>query len=281
MKYSEVTFQFGEVEQWKIDLFVSELGEFGFDSFEEESQDQVKAFIPTSQLDIIALNALILRQETGLVLDYHEKELPWVNWNEEWEKNFQPIIIANKILVRAPFHQVSEKYEEELIIKPKMAFGTGHHQTTSMMLELMSSMSFTGKDVLDMGTGTGILAIYAVKRGAKNLLAIDIDSICVENVVENMERNQVTGIKAIQGSIEQIGDQKFDYVLANINRNIILDQIAHYVGALNENSELLLSGFYDGEDLQIIQEQAESLGLVLEEKLVKDRWCAARFIKRK
>lgn len=281
MRYSEVTFQFGEVEQWKIDLFISELGEFGFDSFEEQSQNQVKAFIPTSQLDIIALNVLILRQETGLVLDYHEKELPWVNWNEEWEKNFQPIVIANKILVRAPFHQISEKYEEELIIKPKMAFGTGHHQTTSMMLELMFSLSFADKDVLDMGTGTGILAIYAAKRGAKDLLAIDIDPICVENVVENMERNQVAGINAIQGSIDDVGDQTFDFVLANINRNIILVQIARYVRVLNDNSELLLSGFYDGDDLLVIQKQAEDLGLVLEKKLVKDRWCAARFIKRK
>ena len=181
--------------------------------------------------------------------------------------------------VRATFHEDKPEYPYQIIIDPKMSFGTGHHQTTSMMLSFILEKNFEGKRVLDMGCGTGILAILASKKGAKSILAVDFDPICVDSVNENKVLNQVSNIEGKLGSKEVIIGLQFDIILANINRNILLDQFEVYASNLSTRGELYISGFYDGEDLEFLTEKAESLGFQFVEKKVLDTWCAATFIK--
>jgi ribosomal protein L11 methyltransferase len=203
--------------------------------------------------------------------------IPQKNWNEVWESNFEPIDIADKVFVRATFHQPKPGFSYEIVIDPKMAFGTGHHQTTSMMLELMLENNFTGKNVLDMGCGTGILAIMASKLGASQITAIDYDPVCYDSTIENSGLNNAQNITALCGSKEAIPNKQFDVILANINRNILLDQMERYHQALKAGSEIYFSGFYESPDLEIITGEAAKYGLkYVSHKKNKD-WVAAKF----
>ncbi|MGB7529088.1 50S ribosomal protein L11 methyltransferase [Sphingobacterium cellulitidis] len=278
MKYTAVTFTSSNIEEWQKDLLIAELANLGFDTFEDQDQGFV-AYIPASNLDIQALETLLLSEAEGFEISYEVNELENKNWNQVWESNFSPILVDDKCYVRATFHEDRPEYPYQIIIDPKMSFGTGHHQTTSMMLSYILENDFQGKEVLDMGCGTGILAILASKRGASQILAVDFDPICVESVIENKELNQVSNIEAKLGSKEAIEGKKFNTILANINRNILMDQFDVYYTDLSESGELYISGFYDGEDLEILSKKAESLGFQFIEKKVLDTWCAAKFIK--
>jgi ribosomal protein L11 methyltransferase len=278
MKYTAVTFTSSTIEEWQKDLLIAELANLGFDTFEDQDQGFV-AYVPSSNLDIQALETVLATEAVGYDISYQVEELENKNWNQVWESNFSPILVDNQCYVRATFHEDKPEYPYQIIIDPKMSFGTGHHQTTSMMLSFILENNFEGKRVLDMGCGTGILAILASKRGAKDILAVDFDPICVESVNENKELNQVSNIEAKLGSKEVIVGLQFDVVLANINRNILLDQFDVYASDLPDAGELYISGFYDGEDLEILREKAESLGFQFVEKKVLDTWCAAKFIK--
>ncbi len=278
MKYSAVTFTSSNMEEWQKDLLVAELANLGFDTFEDQDQGFV-AYVPTANLDIQALETVLLQEAGDYDLHYDVQELEQQNWNQLWESNFSPIIVDDQIYVRATFHEDRPEFPYQIIIDPKMSFGTGHHQTTSMMLSFVLENDFEGKVVLDMGCGTGILAILASKRGAKEILAVDYDPICVESVKENKELNGTYNIEEKLGSKEAIEGLKFDTILANINRNILLDQLSVYADDLDAEGELYLSGFYDGEDLTILTEKAASLGFEFKEKKVLDNWCSAKFIK--
>ena len=278
MKYSAVTFTSSAMEEWQKDLLVAELANLGFDTFEDQDQGFV-AYVPSASLDIQALETLLLNEAGDYDLRYDVQELEQQNWNQLWESNFSPIIVDDQCYVRATFHEDRPEFPYQIIIDPKMSFGTGHHQTTSMMLSFILENDFEGKRVLDMGCGTGILAILAAQRGAKDLLAVDYDPICVESVKENMVLNNVSNITEKLGSKEAIVGLKFDVILANINRNILLDQLDVYAQDLGSAGDLYLSGFYDGEDLAILTEKAKSLGFVYQDKKVLDTWCAAKFIK--
>jgi len=266
------------MEEWQKDLLVAELANLGFDTFEDQDQGFV-AYVPTANLDIQALETVLLQEAGDYELQYDVQELEQQNWNQLWESNFSPIIVDDQIYVRATFHEDRQEFPYQIIIDPKMSFGTGHHQTTSMMLSFVLENDFEGKRVLDMGCGTGILAILASKRGAKEILAVDYDPICVESVKENKELNGTYNIEEKLGSKEAIEGLKFDTILANINRNILLDQLSVYAADLDAEGELYLSGFYDGEDLTILTEKAASLGFEFKEKKVLDNWCSAKFIK--
>ncbi len=278
MKYTAVTFTSSNMEEWQKDLLIAELANLGFDTFEDQDQGFV-AYIPAANLDIQALETALLVEAVGYDISYDVNELENKNWNQVWESNFSPIVVDDQCYVRATFHEDKPEYPYQIIIDPKMSFGTGHHQTTSMMLSFILENDFEGKSVLDMGCGTGILAILASKRGASNILAVDFDPICVESVLENKVLNQVDNIEAKLGSKEAIEGKKFNTILANINRNILLDQFDVYYADLENSGELYISGFYDGEDLDILRNKAEGLGFQFVDKKVLDTWCAAKFIK--
>ncbi|WP_343564700.1 50S ribosomal protein L11 methyltransferase [Sphingobacterium sp.] len=279
MKYIEVIFQMLSGEEWQKDLLVSDLADIGFDTF-EDTESGFAAYIPAANLDLQALETLMLHLDEGLEVSYKVQEIENQNWNKLWESNFNPIEVGGQCYVRATFHEARPDFPYEIIIDPKMSFGTGHHQTTSMMLQYILENDFEGKQVLDMGCGTGILAILASKKGADALLAVDYDEICVDSVIENSALNTVTNIEAICGSFEVLKGRVFDTILANINRNILLEQLPQYALSININGELYLSGFYEQEDLAMLRDTAESLGFEFISNKVLNNWCAAKFVKR-
>lgn len=255
------------------DILVAELGIAGFESF-EETETGVKAYIPKSDWRINILHDVQILNSGDFVILYDKEEIAPVNWNSEWEKNFEPINIDDKVSIRAPFHEVG-KAEYNIIIEPKMSFGTGHHETTHLMVQHLLQLDLKGKSVLDMGCGTGVLAILAEMRGATNLDAIDIDPWCYENSLENITRNQMHQIKVYQGDANKITN-KYDVIIANINRNILLQDMATYADALNKNGILLLSGFYK-EDIPLIDTEASKYGLQKNKILERNNWIGMRY----
>ncbi|MBD1432134.1 50S ribosomal protein L11 methyltransferase [Sphingobacterium sp. DN00404] len=279
MKYSSVTFTSSTIEDWQRDLLIDSLGTIGYDTFEQLEQGFI-AYIPTASLDVQALETMLLQEAVGFDIHYTIKEIEDQNWNELWESNFQPIMVDDICYVRATFHTPKPDAPYEIIIDPKMSFGTGHHQTTSMMLSYILENDFKDKEVLDMGCGTGILAILAVKRDAKHVLAVDYDEVCVDSVNENKIRNNIVPISAELGSEERIEGKMFDIILANINRNILMEQLDQYSLSTQSGGELYISGFYDGEDLEMLIGRARSVGFDYQHKKMQDRWCAAKFIRK-
>lgn len=246
--------------------------DIGFDSF-TENVDGITGYIPSASFDENSLRDVISQYQEGAEISYTISEMPDINWNEEWEKNFQPIRVEDKVLIRAEFHE-PEPALHQIIIQPKMSFGTGHHPTTYLMIQQMLDIDFEGKKVLDMGAGTSLLAIYAMQRGAAEADAIDIDHWAVENSVENAARNGVV-LRVEQGTSENLGDKKYDIILANINRNVLMDDIPRYVDVLHDKGLLILSGlcFFDEND---ILEVCQAASLTLEQRLQREEWVSLR-----
>jgi ribosomal protein L11 methyltransferase len=276
MNYYELLFTTTPAEDYQQDLLINDMAEIGFDTFEIVGFG-FKAYIPTDAFNEQLLKNQLEPYREMFTFSYEINLIPQKNWNEVWENNFEPIQIRDKVWVRATFHQPKPEFPYEIVIDPKMAFGTGHHETTSMMLDTMLDTDFTGKKVLDMGCGTGILAILANKLGADDITAIDYDPICFESTIENAELNGISNVKAICGSREVIPAEQFDIILANINRNILLDQMGRYSEALNSGGEIYFSGFYESPDLDIIKEEAEKYGLKYVSHKKTKEWVAARF----
>jgi ribosomal protein L11 methyltransferase len=278
MDYQELTFTVTSSEDYHQDLLIDALAQIGFDSF-EEMDTGFKAYVPSSEFSQDVLNQALSPFEELFSFSYRTKFIPQTNWNEVWESNFQPIQIADTCYVRATFHDAHPEYRYEIVIDPKMAFGTGHHQTTASMMELMLEHNFNEKSVLDMGCGTGILAILASKLGARQVVAIDNDEVCIASTIENSKLNQIDNIIARCGSKEVIPEERFDMILANINRNVLLDQIDAYAKALSSDGVLFLSGFYEGRDLNMLIEKANMVGLAYITHRELDSWVAAEFAK--
>ncbi len=276
MIYREYYFKLKDHQDFHQDLLINSLSEIGFDTF-EDSEGGFKAYAPENE-KIEERIEEVSRQYSGkFTFSFEVKTIPHQNWNEVWENNFQPLKINERCYVRATFHQPHPEYEFEIIVDPKMAFGTGHHQTTALMMDMMMGTDFEGKTVLDMGCGTGILAVLASHLGAGDIVAIDYDQICFESTIENSILNKVSNIKPLCGSKESIPDVEFDIILANINRNILLDQIERYSSVLSSKGLIFFSGFYEDPDLRIITEKANSYGLKYITHQKKDNWVAAQF----
>ena len=278
MNYYELLFTTITTEDYQQDLLINALGEIGFDTF-EELEFGFKAYIPTDDFDEQQLKEHLLPYQDMFTFSYEITLIPQKNWNEVWESNFEPIEIGDKIYVRATFHSAKPEFPYEIVIDPKMAFGTGHHQTTSMMLELILENDFAGKKVLDMGCGTGILAIMAAKLNAAEITAIDYDPVCYDSTIENSGLNHVTNIIPLCGSKEAIPEEQYDTILANINRNILLDQMERYAQVLKPGGEIYFSGFYESPDLEIIIDEARKHGLKYITHKKTNDWVAAKFVK--
>lgn len=253
------------------EILIAELSEISFDPF-LETPEGFQACIDKETFDKKALDDIFDRYRAkSSLLDYEIQEVEKKNWNEEWEKNYAPIVVSDKCIVRASFHKPEKPFQYEIIINPKMSFGTGHHETTFLMLSNQMELDHKGKNVLDIGCGTGILAIMAQKLGAKSVQAYDIDDWSIENSLENFSLNDCSSIGCHQGNIANLPSPgKQDIILANINRNVLLDEIPLYSQLLKEGGHLLLSGFYRN-DIPDITKIAESNGLKkLREETKKD-----------
>jgi ribosomal protein L11 methyltransferase len=278
MQYIQVTFSFNAIEDFQQDLLIAELADIGFNTF-EDAEHGFSAFIDAVAFNEQALKDCLIQFEEQFDYTYTVTEIAAENWNETWEKNFEPLIIEDQCYVRATFHQARPEYPYEIVIDPKMAFGTGHHQTTTMMMQYILQTDFTGKSVLDMGCGTGILAILASKRGAQSLLAIDNDQVCYESTQENTALNNIHNIEALCGGKEVIPAQSFDVILANINRNILLDQIQTYNNVLVSGGAIFFSGFYETPDLEMITAECSKFNIAYKDHKKIGDWVAARFQK--
>ncbi len=276
MGYQEFIFRILLAEDFHKDLLINALSDLGFDSF-EDTEEGFKAYITQPGPDLVQLEQVLHLFRESMSFEYQIKDIPWQNWNELWENNFEPILIDKRCYVRATFHEPHPEYEYEIVVDPKMAFGTGHHQTTSLMMKLMMAENFKTASVLDMGCGTGILAILASMLGAEEIVAIDYDPVCFESTVENGALNYIDNITPLCGSLEAIPEREFDVILANINRNILLGQMEKYTEVLKPGGKIFFSGFYEASDLPMIREKAESCGLIYELHEKEDNWVAARF----
>ena len=258
------------------EILIAELGFSGFESF-VETPDGVIAYIQEADHFPTILDSVQILSSDEFVITYKFETIAQTNWNAEWEKNFNPIVVDNQCAIRAPFHEpFNVKYD--IVIEPKMSFGTGHHETTHMMIQHILASDFTNKSVLDMGCGTGVLAILAEKKGARFLEAIDIDNWCYLNSLENVSRNDCHHINVLEGDASLLKGKQFDVIIANINRNILLNDLSTYVTCLSENGFLFLSGFYDS-DCELIESTCDALNLKLEHKLERNNWVALKFVK--
>ena len=281
MKYIEVNITLGQNDPFR-DLLVDALGNEGpYDSF-VETPTGLKAYVQESLFDEDWLKEQLADIEEMTSCSYTFENLPDKNWNEEWEKQHKPVLVeaanGKRVWVRAPFHEHRSDVDYEIEIEPKMSFGTAHHQTTYMMLSYLSELELAGQRVLDMGCGTAVLAILAKIRGAEYVEAIDIDEWAYNNAIENAQRNGVA-LNVRIGDASLLTDQQFDLIIANINRNILLNDMAAYAKVLAQGGTLLLSGFYES-DVPVLQQHAEALGLQLQQQKVRQSWAALRLLKR-
>ena len=273
MNYIELSFVLQDKDRFS-DIVVAKLNEIEFESY-VETIDGVNAYIQEKMYNIDKLNLVLSELQNLFSFDYSVKNINKENWNSKWEENFQPVKVNEECIIRAHFHEkVDCKYD--VVITPKMSFGTGHHETTFLMMNEMFCLNFKGKSVLDVGCGTGVLAILSKMLGSEDTLGIDIDEWSYNNSKENAILNNIFSIEFLLGGISSVNGS-FDIVLANINRNVILSDLDKYYHLMKENSDLLLSGFLSN-DVKLIREKAESLGLSLVSHKNKDKWNLLHFI---
>lgn len=257
------------------DIVTAELADYGFESFSEEG-NILFGYIPHKNFSMDEVRKLPFFVNKQIKVGMMVRLIKAQNWNALWESNFEPVRIGTFCYIRAPFHKSARGITHQIIIEPKMSFGTGHHETTSLMVEMLATMDLEGKTVLDMGCGTGVLAILAKKMGASEVTAIDNDEWAYNNAVENMARNKVKKVVVKQGDSALLTGQKFDIIIANINRNVLLADIPVYAASLNKGGILMMSGFYS-EDLNMIKERCKQFKFKFERSLTKNNWIAAGF----
>lgn len=280
MRYIQLSVYLNPCNEDLTDILSFQLGNIGYDSF-IANEHGVDAYIPQKDFSEEKLKEMLLLLPIDMNdmfndvnVEYKFNLLEEKNWNTEWEKHyFQPLVVSEQCLVRSTFHQIDQQYDYEITIDPKMAFGTGHHQTTYLMLQEILKLELKNKSVLDIGCGTAVLAILASKKGATPILAIDFDEWAYYNAKENVLLNDIANVDIRLGEIDLVSSEKFDFIFANINRNILLQDIKHYANAMNHGATLIMSGFYL-EDVPILKLECEKNNLSFRKIEQKDNWCA-------
>ena len=274
LKYIGYTFKVSPKEPG-TEILIAQLGFANFESF-VENEDGVTAYIQEGDWNAEILNDIQILSSDEFEISYKQEVIEQTNWNSEWEKNFNQIQVDDLVSIRAPFHE-NPNLKYDIVIEPKMSFGTGHHETTHMMVQHLLDMDLTDKKTLDMGCGTGILAIFAEMKGAKPIDAIDIDNWCYQNSIENVERNNCKNINVFEGDASLLLNKKYDVIIANINRNILINDMEAYMNCLNENGTILFSGFYQ-DDIPIIDAEVSKYGLKIDKIIERNNWVALKYI---
>lgn len=278
MQYNQVLFKCDPYSETVTDILSAMLAEIGFESF-VRGEDALEAYVPQPLFSRSELDLVLADLPLEVEISYTVQTMEDKNWNEEWEKNyFNPIVIGDECCIHSSFHQPEGTYRYPILIDPKMSFGTGHHQTTLLILKEILAMELSGKCVLDMGCGTGVLAILAAMKGAAPVTAIDIEEWAYNNAMENVVLNGMTSIRVLQGGAELLGEERYDVIFANINRNILLQDLPHYEAVLKQGGIIVMSGFYL-DDLPAIRSRANELGLSFDHLKDMDRWVATTFVK--
>lgn len=278
MTYLKLAVKITPFEEWLRDVLTAQLTETGFESF-VETDDGFEGFIPETDFNEEEVSNLLQSFEENYTFAIQKELIEEKNWNEEWEKNyFKPLVISGECLVRAPFHKDYPQCNYEIVIEPNMAFGTGNHETTSLMMEAILKENPAGKKVLDMGCGTGILGILASMKGAKEITAIDIDEWSVKGTYENAALNNIKNLNVKKGDASLLGHQKYDLIFANIHKNVLMEDLPAYSKSLNKNGKLFISGFYT-EDIPDLKNKAEQVGLKEAGFTTKNNWVVSVFKK--
>lgn len=278
MDYNKIIIKITPFQEWIRDILNAQLAEIGFDSF-VDSETGVEAFIPAKNYNEKDLKNVLAIYSDNFSFEIHQEFIPDENWNEQWEKNyFKPLVIAGECMIRAPFHKTYPKAKYEIVIEPNMAFGTGNHETTATIIESILKNDLSGKTILDMGCGTGILSILSSLKGAKKITAIDIDKWSYEGAMANAVLNNITNIDVKLGDASLLGNEEYDLIFANIHKNVLLQDMETYYAVLNNGGTIILSGFYT-EDIQDIKAKAKYLGLTDDGFVEKNNWVAHSFVK--
>jgi len=261
----------------QLEILIAELSDLGFESFEEET-DHLLAYIPQKDYskDMLTGNMYLMDQEADgkLVIKLIKEQ----NWNAVWESSYDPVVIDGRCQIRAPFHQADDKMDFDIVIHPKMSFGTAHHETTSLIISILLNEEVRGLKVLDMGCGTGVLAILSILKGAKSAVAIDFDEWAYNNSIENIALNNISNIDVQLGDASLLGNKSFNLILANINKNVLLADIKAYSKVLDKGGRIIFSGFYNS-DLEDIKTEAGKNSLTYQSHREKNNWVAAIFTK--
>ena len=277
MDYIAVTFN-SKSQDYNGEVLMAYLAELDYETFEELGNGDLLAYVPQKEFNTDRIDALLTDKFEGLGIAYKYETIADRNWNEVWESNYDSVVIDNRCLIRAPFHKEDDSMEFQILIEPQMSFGTAHHETTAMMIGYALDADLADKEVLDMGSGTGVLAILASMRGAKHIDAIDNDEWAYKNCIDNVSKNNIDNIEVIMGDAKVV-DKAYDVIFANINLNILVRDTEVYAKALNSGGLIYFSGFYNS-DLKKLEETANQFHLSLIDTKEKNKWMAACFKKR-
>ena len=276
MNYIELAVSVEPKEQGS-DVLIAQLAELGFESF-IETEKGFNAYIQETVYNVQQLNLALSFYTDFFKFNYSSTVIPQQNWNKEWETSFQPINVEDKCYIRAPFHEAKKGFTYDVVIEPKMSFGTGHHATTQLMIQQLMRLDIKGKPVLDMGCGTGVLAIVASMMGANPVTAIDIDEWSYENTIENCSKNNINNVLVHKGNAQILAGKRFHSILANINKNVLLKDLSTYTEVLEKSGNLVISGFFET-DVQELSAKAAELGLILKDKVTREQWAMLHFNK--
>lgn len=265
-----------EPKEQGSDVLITLLSELGFESFMENERG-FSAYAPENNYDEDAVKKLFSGYSDFFEIHYSSEIIQQKNWNKEWESNFQPIEVDGKCYIRAPFHDGKKNFLYDIIIEPKMSFGTGHHNTTQLMIQKLLTLELENKSLLDMGCGTGVLAILASKMGANPIMAIDVDEWSYENAIENLQKNSINNVFVHKGDVQILAGKKFHTILANINKNVLLSDMNNYVSSLERKGDLVMSGFFETDSSEITSKASE-LGLKCIAKVVNNQWTMLHFV---